>query len=1124
MSKIGEDIKAKRPEIEARYRSGNALDTIMGIGSNLGSKALSFFQKKKEDSGLAEDDQPQEKSKAQALWDKYMKKKDQEETKPKSLLDTVKDKAAQAKEGVKARVGNWKDRMAAKEEANKQRLEENKEKLKHKPVEARYRGKNVIDMMMEKATAAKDAIMDFFDMGDSLGDMKGGKGKRGRKGKLGRLGRIGGKLGRGAMAVGRGALSVGKAALGFGGGLGRLALGAGRLALPLAGMAASGLASAAGAVGGGLLTLATSPLLPVLAGAAAIGAVGYGLYKGYKYLTRNDATDIDKIRLLQYGLPHEYSGLYHKVFALEQMVEEKAQRINEGDIKIQADKLDWEAITKIFDIDPNTDQGKDQLAKVQEWFYSRFVPAYIKNRAALYKADPKLKIDSYGKLKGVALRTYLSTCEVKSETYSIKTSPFTQIPELPDTQEAVKQAIASLMKIADKVIKDPKAVIAKPEDKGQSQTEKSLDKANAAIKAQTAKDAATSAAGGAAINKTVASANKIENADAEVPVSSSISSVGSSSATSPKVDMSPLMKGDRADGFMVLQKGVSLDGLNPALLENFRGMVEEYGLKTNKKVVVTDGFRTYDEQARLHAKYPDKAAPPGRSLHEFGLAVDVDSKTLNEMDDLGLMRKYGFTRPVGKEPWHTEAAGIQSNLNKAKTDPAFADGMIKASLYRGGGGYGTLSDATRYRRNPQLAYDLFDMDGSPIKSTEQTDIPKPVTVPIKPPETTAVASQAQSNDSKEIGNITKSPPPVRTSAITTTAADTETEAPTSQVEASGTFYGVKPPTSGSKDEIKKLIADVGNKIGVDPATLQTFAAIESGLNPNAKASTSSAGGLFQFIDSTWNEMVSKYGSKYGLQPGVSKFDPVANSLMGAEYIKQNQKALSSVVSNPGPDALYAAHFLGAGGARTLYKADQNASAVDIMPKAASANKAIFYQGSRPKSVGEVKQTLTAKVSTKAQEFGIDMPTSGKVEDRFASVAGPSDSITPAPSTTSPSTPAQVRKAIQTESPKSQVVSPTHGVPAAQSIRPAETTRPMRTEMPNNTPIDTTKPVVDILTKSYDVQTAMLDVLKVIAEKVRGTESPVPASSVKEDKPVRPKSLRAMDSMPKLPIGLDRRLV
>ena len=143
------------------------------------------------------------------------------------------------------------------------------------------------------------------------------------------------------------------------------------------------------------------------------------------------------------------------------------------------------------------------------------------------------------------------------------------------------------------------------------------------------------------------------------------------------------------------------------------------------------------------------------------------------------------------------------------------------------------------------------------------------------------------------------------------------------------------PVVPKKLGVKKIITDNARRAGEDPGIMQTMAAVESSMNPNAKASTSSASGLFQFIRSTWQAMLAQHG-KYGLGPNTSPFDPAASTLMAAEYIKQNKKIISTVKPNPGINEVYLAHFLGPGGARTFLRSDPSEIAARVMPKAANA--------------------------------------------------------------------------------------------------------------------------------------------------------------------------------------------
>src|SRR4051794_30914784 len=51
---------------------------------------------------------------------------------------------------------------------------------------------------------------------------------------------------------------------------------------------------------------------------------------------------------------------------------------------------------------------------------------------------------------------------------------------------------------------------------------------------------------------------------------------------------------------------------------------------------------------------------------------------------------------------------------------------------------------------------------------------------------------------------------------------------------------------------------------VDPAYLMALADVEASMVPDREARTSSAEGLFQFVDGTWLEVVRRYGARHGL--------------------------------------------------------------------------------------------------------------------------------------------------------------------------------------------------------------------------------------------------------------------
>lgn len=144
--------------------------------------------------------------------------------------------------------------------------------------------------------------------------------------------------------------------------------------------------------------------------------------------------------------------------------------------------------------------------------------------------------------------------------------------------------------------------------------------------------------------------------------------------------------------------------------------------------------------------------------------------------------------------------------------------------------------------------------------------------------------------------------------------------------------------------------------------LDRIAMAESGGNPNARASTSSASGLFQFTNSTWRAMVRKYGREYGIKFS-DKASPDAQRVMAELLAQENSAVLSKALGRePTGGEIYLAHFAGAGGAKKLLTANPSTPAARILPDAAKANRSIFYDGKRLRSVSEVVNIITSKVT------------------------------------------------------------------------------------------------------------------------------------------------------------------
>jgi hypothetical protein len=162
---------------------------------------------------------------------------------------------------------------------------------------------------------------------------------------------------------------------------------------------------------------------------------------------------------------------------------------------------------------------------------------------------------------------------------------------------------------------------------------------------------------------------------------------------------------------------------------------------------------------------------------------------------------------------------------------------------------------------------------------------------------------------------------------------------------------------------------------------------ESSLQPAAQAPTSSARGLYQFIDSTWLTMVRDEGRKLGLERYASQIgtgsggqpvvadpamrqqilalrdDPQVAALVAGAFTNRNAQDLRSVIGrDPTEGELYMAHFLGSGGAGRLVSlnaSNPQAEAARLFPDAASSNRRIFFDNGRPRTIAEVYTLLSS---------------------------------------------------------------------------------------------------------------------------------------------------------------------
>ena len=186
-------------------------------------------------------------------------------------------------------------------------------------------------------------------------------------------------------------------------------------------------------------------------------------------------------------------------------------------------------------------------------------------------------------------------------------------------------------------------------------------------------------------------------------------------------------------------------------------------------------------------------------------------------------------------------------------------------------------------------------------------------------------------------------------------------------------------------DIRNAIQQASAATGVPFNYLVAQAEQESGFKADARASSSSAAGLYQFTEQTWLRMIREHGDKYGVgdlaralgdagtrpdaatkaQALALRDDPKLSASMAAEYARGNYAQLTQALGREiGSTDLYLAHFLGAGGATRFLSAlrtEPGRPAAELLPEAAAANRNVFYAADgRARSVDEIYDRFAAK--------------------------------------------------------------------------------------------------------------------------------------------------------------------
>ncbi len=170
-------------------------------------------------------------------------------------------------------------------------------------------------------------------------------------------------------------------------------------------------------------------------------------------------------------------------------------------------------------------------------------------------------------------------------------------------------------------------------------------------------------------------------------------------------------------------------------------------------------------------------------------------------------------------------------------------------------------------------------------------------------------------------------------------------------------------------QLVDTIVQAARETGADPALLMAIADKESSFSTGVKAQTSSATGLFQFIDTTWFRVVREFGAEHGLakeaaavqgpddKPFVAdsqerahilalRNDPYLSALFAAEMLQHDGGEIARSIGRDLTEGeTYLTHFLGPQNASLFMETmvDQpKLNAAKLLPRPASANRPIFF--------------------------------------------------------------------------------------------------------------------------------------------------------------------------------------
>lgn len=253
--------------------------------------------------------------------------------------------------------------------------------------------------------------------------------------------------------------------------------------------------------------------------------------------------------------------------------------------------------------------------------------------------------------------------------------------------------------------------------------------------------------------------------------------------------------------------------------------------------------------------------------------------------------------------------------------------------------------------------------------------------------------------------------------------------------------GLAAPTIPSPRDPLPALRQAASGSRTPFTTLVAIAVAESNIQADAKHPKSSASGAFQITNSTWLELVKRYGAAAG-RPDLAALvttdtegratvapenrskvlearkDVDLSAKLTARLCDENRAGLTRKLGRaPSESEVRLAHFLGLGGATRLIQAaadNPGVSVKELLPKAYAHNRGLLSESGKPMTAAQAVASLDARYSRDVAPLApkAPAPVPATLVAQLAEIAPAAAPPAPLPASTPEAAPEPVPAPVQ----------------------------------------------------------------------------------------------------------------